>query len=98
MPTGEAAAQLGGIDHDGIQGAVETATGPVGLVIIAIYSFLIVFVLPPPSEVALAAPLDLGIMEWTETGLIILVSGLGKAVGSVVAFYGGQRAKQSGPI
>ncbi|GAA0471873.1 VTT domain-containing protein (plasmid) [Halococcus dombrowskii] len=82
----------------GLQAAVETATGPIGLLIIAVYSFLIAFVLPLPSEIVLVAPLDLGFAEWIETGLIILVSGFGKAAGSVVAFYGGQRAKQSGPI
>jgi membrane protein YqaA with SNARE-associated domain len=78
--------------------AVCTATGPVGLLIIAIYSFLIAFVLPLPSEVVLAAPLNLGLPYWATLALIMLVSGSGKALGSVVAFHIGQEAKQSGPV
>ncbi|PSP87951.1 hypothetical protein BRC90_09140 [Halobacteriales archaeon QS_4_69_34] len=87
-------AQFGGIE--GLQEAVETATGPLGLAIIVVYSFLIAFVLPLPSEVVLAAPLDLGLPELIEGTLIVLVSGLGKAAGSVVAFRLGHGA--SGPV
>lgn len=78
--------------------AVETATGWLGLVIIAIYSFLIAFVLPLPSEVVLAAPLDLGLPLEIRLALIMLVSGLGKAAGSVVAFHLGHKASRSGPV
>ncbi|WP_458207106.1 YqaA family protein [Haladaptatus sp. NG-SE-30] len=78
--------------------AVENATGWVGLLIIAIYSFLISFILPLPSEVVLLAPLDIGLGAIGEYSLIILVSGLGKAAGSVFAFHIGQEAKQSGPV
>ena len=83
---------------DGLQAAVETATGPAGLVIIAVYSFLIAIVLPLPSEVVLAAPLELGLGEWGTYGIIMLVSGLGKAAGSVVALKIGNEAKEYGPI
>ncbi|HET7324915.1 MAG TPA: VTT domain-containing protein [Halococcus sp.] len=87
------------VDFGWLQGAVETATGPVGLVIIAVYSFLIAIVLPLPSELVLVAPLNLGLPEVVEMGLIILVSGLAKALGSVVAFYLGHEAqRRSGPI
>jgi len=82
----------------GLEGLVETATGPVGLAIIFVYSFLIAFALPGVSEVVLAAPLDLGFPEPVELGLIVLVSGLGKAAGSVFAFHLGQSAKESGPV
>ncbi|WP_435152424.1 YqaA family protein [Haladaptatus sp. DFWS20] len=78
--------------------AVEHATGWAGLALIAIYSFLISFILPLPSEVVLLAPLNLGTGEVGRYALIILVSGLGKAGGSVFAFHIGQEAKQSGPV
>jgi membrane protein YqaA with SNARE-associated domain len=81
-----------------LKAAVETATGWVGLGIIAVYSFLIAFVLPLPSEVVLAAPLDLGLTRWSELGLIILVSSAGKAAGSLFAFHLGQEAKEAGPV
>jgi membrane protein YqaA with SNARE-associated domain len=78
--------------------AVDSATGWPGLGIIFVYSFLIAFILPGPSEVVLAAPLDLGIPLWAHLGLIMGVSATGKAVGSLVAFHLGQEAKQVGPI
>jgi len=86
---------LGEIEH-----LVETATGPAGLLIIAVYSFLIAFVLPLPSEVVLppAEALSLGLPIGANYALVILVSGLGKAAGSVFAFHIGQEAKQSGPV
>jgi membrane protein YqaA with SNARE-associated domain len=85
-----------------IEQAVCTATGPVGLLMIAAYSFLIAFILPLPSEIVLppAATLDLGLdLPFAATlALVMVVSGLGKAAGSVFAFHIGQEAKQSGPI
>ena len=81
-----------------LEDAVETATGPAGLAIIAVYSFLIAIVLPLPSEIVLAAPLNLGLPRSADLALIILVSGLGKAAGSVVAFHLGHEARQSGPV
>ncbi|MFB6298596.1 MAG: YqaA family protein [Salinirussus sp.] len=78
--------------------AVCAATGPLGLVIIAVYSFLIAIVLPLPSEVVLAAPLELGLSYPVTLGAIMFVSGAGKAIGSVAAFHIGQEAKQSGPV
>ncbi|WP_231185057.1 VTT domain-containing protein [Haladaptatus sp. DYF46] len=82
----------------GLTDAVEHATGWLGLILIAVYSFLISFVLPLPSEIVLLAPLDLGIGEIGQLSIIILISGLGKAAGSVFAFHIGQEAKQSGPV
>ena len=88
----------GWLDFGWIQSAVERATGWAGLGIIAVYSFLIAFVLPLPSEVVLFAPLDVGFPWWSELGLIIVVSGIGKAAGSVFAFHLGQEAKEAGPV
>jgi len=83
-----------------LEQAVCTATGPVGLGLIWLYSFLIAFVLPLPSEVVLppAATLNLGLPVAVNYVIVIVVSGLGKATGSVFAFHIGQEAKQSGPI
>ena len=83
-----------------LEQAVCTATGPTGLVIIAVYSFLIAFVLPLPSEVVLppAATLNLGLPIALNYVVVIVVSGLGKAAGSVFAFHIGQEAKQAGPV
>lgn len=80
--------------------AVCTATGPGALLIIAIYSFLIAFLLPFPSEIVLApaGSLRLGISYELTLAVIILVSGLGKMAGSVLAFHIGQEAKESGPV
>ncbi|MFB6119843.1 MAG: YqaA family protein [Halobacteriaceae archaeon] len=84
--------------YDAVETAVATATGWPGLGIIFIYSFLIAFVLPLPSEIVLAAPLELGVGGPGRLGLIILASGAGKAIGSVFAFHLGQEVKNSGPI
>lgn len=89
---------LAGDPLTGIRHLVETATGWGGLLIVGLYSFLIAFVLPLPSEVVLAAPLHLGVPRWVELGLIVLVSGASKAAGSVVAFRVGHGAKEAGPV
>lgn len=79
---------------------VRHARGPLGLVIIAVYSFLIAFVLPLPSEVVLApaGSMQLGLPYGLTLAVIVLVSGLGKAAGSLLAFHLGQEVKQSGPV
>lgn len=81
-----------------LEEAVTAARGPLGLVIIVVYSFLIAIVLPLPSEIVLAANLDLGIPYSVELTLIVLCSGLGKAAGSVVALWVGNGVKESGPV
>ena len=81
-----------------VEGVVRAATGWPGLVVIAIYSFLVAFILPLPSEVVLLAPLDLGYETHTELGIVMLVSSAGKAAGSVVAFRFGKQAAQSDPV
>ena len=77
---------------------VQSASGWPGLGIIWVYSFLIAFILPGPSEVVLAAPLDLGLPYSVQLVLVMLVSGFGKACGSVFAFHIGQEAKHAGPV
>ena len=93
---------LGGVCGGGQEslliGAVCTATGPAGLGIIALYSFLIAVVLPTPSEIVLLAPLNLGLPTWATLAVIMFVSGLGKAAGSLFAFHIGQEAKDYGPL
>jgi membrane protein YqaA with SNARE-associated domain len=84
--------------YDAMEEAVRTATGWPGMAVVFVYSFLIAFVLPLPSEIVLAAPLQVGLPHWVEIGVIMLVSGTGKAAGSVFAFHLGQEAKQAGPI
>jgi membrane protein YqaA with SNARE-associated domain len=89
-------------DFAGLAEAVRNASGLIGLAIIGIYSFLIAFILPLPSEVVLApvqtGTLSLGLPRSLEYAIVILVSGTGKAAGSVFAFHIGQEAKESGPI
>lgn len=82
----------------GLENAVKHATGILGLGIIFVYSFLIAVVLPLPSEIVLIAPLDLGLPGWMTMSLIIVVSGVGKAIGSVFALKIGNEAKQAGPV
>lgn len=93
-PAGALAISAGG----SIEALVESATGWPGMGIVFVYSFLIAFALPGPSEVVLIAPLDLGLPTWLQLGSIMLVSATGKAVGSVFAFHIGQEVKDAGPV
>lgn len=96
---GPAAIEVFGVGVvDFLRRAVESATGWPGLVIIAVYSFLIAFVLPGPSEIVLVAPLNLGVGRASELAVVILVSGVAKAAGSVVAFRVGHGIRESGPV
>ena len=90
-----------GPDFSAVETAVETATGLSGLLLILLYSFLIAFVLPLPSEVVLIpgyAGMGFALPNSVQFSLVILISGLGKAAGSVFAFHLGQEAKRAGPI
>jgi membrane protein YqaA with SNARE-associated domain len=75
---------------------VCTATGPLGLLIVAVYSVLIAVVLPLPSEVVLFAPLSIGLPDWLTVALIVLISAAGKAAGSLLAFRIGNGVTDSG--
>ncbi|XGI83786.1 YqaA family protein [Halorutilales archaeon Cl-col2-1] len=83
-----------------LRSAVETATGWFGLAMIGVYSFLIAVILPMPSEVVLAPvnTLDIGFGEVGTLVAIMLVSGVGKAGGSVAALHLGIQARESGPV
>ena len=92
--------------HD-FETAVRAATGWSGLLIIFVYSFLIAFVLPLPSEVVLcpagyvcsgAATLGIAVPDPVVVALVVLVSAVGKAAGSVIALYVGHGASHSGPV
>ena len=89
-------------DLGGLADAVRHASGVIGLGIIAVYSFLIAFILPLPSEVVLApvqtGTLALGLPSYAEYAIVMVVSGAGKAAGSVFAFHIGQEAKEAGPV
>ncbi|WP_374057586.1 YqaA family protein [Halorhabdus salina] len=86
--------------YGALEESVQSATGPLGLALIGIYSFLIAFVLPLPSEIVLAPAghmLD-GLPYSLTLAVIVFVSGVGKAAGSVFAFHIGQEAKEYGPL
>ncbi|MFC7166611.1 YqaA family protein [Halospeciosus flavus] len=93
---------LSGFDLHAIEEAVRAARGWGGILIIFVYSFLIAFVLPLPSEVvlipALSGSLALGLSYEVQVLVVMLASGLGKALGSVVALYLGHGASHSGPV
>jgi len=87
--------------------AVAVASGWSGLGVIFVYSLLIAFVLPLPSEVVLlpvgyfgtANTLALVPLPYeVQVILVIVVSGAGKAVGSVIALLVGYNASHSGPV
>lgn len=92
-------AQCGGSTAP-LEQAVCTATGPFALLVIAVYSFLVAVLLPFPSEIVLvpAEHLRLGLPFPATLGVIVLVSGVFKAAGSLVAFWIGHGVKQSGPV
>lgn len=78
---------------------IALATGWLGLAIVFVYSFVLGFaVLPLPSELVLLAPLDLGFSETARLALIVLVSGLGKAIGSVLVLWISVSIRESDPV
>jgi uncharacterized membrane protein YdjX (TVP38/TMEM64 family) len=82
-----------------LEEAIATATGWPGLVIVFVYSFVLGFaVLPLPSELVLIAPLDLGLGETARLGLIVLVAGVGKALGSVIVLWISVSVRESDPV
>ena len=95
---GAVAISTGGGGAGWLSGIVKHSTGWLGLTAIFTYSFLIAFALPGVSEIVLLAPIDMGLPYWSRMGVIIVVSAIGKAAGSLLAFHIGQEAKQAGPI
>lgn len=84
---------------EAFEALVTTATGPSGLVLIFGYSVLVAFVLPLPGELVLLAAPRLGVFPSTaaNVALVIFVSAVGKAIGSVWALRIGRGALGSGP-
>jgi membrane protein YqaA with SNARE-associated domain len=82
-----------------IEPLVETATGTVGLLLIFIYSVLVACVLPLPGELVLlpASQMELGVSPAASIAIVILVSAVGKAIGSVVAYRIGRGAVTARP-
>lgn len=78
---------------------IAAATGWPGLLIVFAYSFVLGFaVLPLPSELVLIAPLNLGVGETARIGLIMVASGLGKALGSVIVLWTSVALRRSDPV
>ncbi|MFC5971292.1 VTT domain-containing protein [Halomarina salina] len=76
-----------------IEALIHEVTGPMGLLVAAVYSLLVAAVLPFPGELVLAIPLDLGFDPLTELALLVVASSAGKAVGSLVALRVGNGAR-----
>ncbi|MFB6145046.1 MAG: YqaA family protein [Candidatus Nanohaloarchaea archaeon] len=85
-----------GYDPTGLKQSVQTARGVTGFMLVFIYSFLVAVILPLPSEIVLAAPIGLGMTEMQRLVALMVVSGLGKALGSLVALQAGMTAKKAG--
>lgn len=98
---------LHGLGLEAFRTAVEVASGWSGLGLIFVYSLLIAFVLPLPSEIVLCpvgyvcagntlglTPLPLEV----QVVMVVVTSGLGKAVGSIIALIVGHNAAHSGPV
>lgn len=98
---------LHAVGLDAFRVAVQAASGLSGLGLIFVYSLLIAFILPLPSEIVLCPvgyvcagntlalhplPLEIQII------LVVLISAFGKAVGSVIALLVGHNAAHSGPV
>ena len=54
-----------------VQALIQSTTGPGGLAIVLVYSFLIAVALPFPGEIVLAMPLNLGVHPHVELGLLV---------------------------
>jgi len=79
-----------------VQALIQSTTGPGGLAIVLVYSFLIAVALPFPGEIVLAMPLNLGVHPHVELGLLVGTSSLGKSLGALAALRLGHGASRSG--
>ena len=84
---------------EAFEALVTTARGPSGVVLILVYSVLVAFILPLPGELVLLAAPQLSVFPSTaaNVALVIIVSAVGKAIGSVWALRIGRGALGSGP-
>lgn len=73
-------------------GVLGAAVGPLGLLAVLAYSFLVAFVLPLPGELVLAVPVGMGLSPPAALLVVVLVSSAGKAVGSLAVLRIGRGA------
>lgn len=101
------ALSLHSLGLEALRAAVAVASGWSGLGLIFVYSILIAFILPLPSEVVLCPVgyicpgFTLGLVPFppeVQIALVILVSGIGKGIGSVIALMVGHNAAHSGIV
>ncbi|MFC3478229.1 hypothetical protein [Halobacterium litoreum] len=80
-----------------IETLVATTTGPLGLLLVFAFSFLVAFVLPLPGELVLipAAKMVPGVPPVASIAVVVAVSAVGKAIGSVVAYRVGRGTVES---
>lgn len=71
---------------------VRSASGPLGLLVVFVFSFLCAVALPLPSELVLLAPINLGLPGWGDLAVLVVVASAGKAAGGVVALKVSRRA------
>lgn len=101
------ALSLQAIGLEAFETAVAVASGWTGLGLIFVYSVLIAFILPLPSEIVLCpvgyvcpgftlalAPIP----QEIQIVMVIVTSGIGKALGSIVALMVGHNAAHSGVV
>ncbi|MFB6069759.1 MAG: hypothetical protein ABEJ76_01940 [Halanaeroarchaeum sp.] len=94
------------LGYDALETAVAAASGWTGVLLIFVYSVLIAFVLPLPSEIVLCPvgyvcagnSLALGLPMEVQVAVVILASALGKAAGSVFALAIGHNAARAGVV
>lgn len=84
-----------------LESAAETllrgATGPEGLLLVFVYSFLCAVVLPLPGELVLAVPLELGWSPAGELAAVVAVASTAKAVGALATLAVARGAAAAGP-
>jgi len=75
-----------------LESLVATTTGPLGLLLVFVFSFLVAFVLPLPGELVLlpAPEMVAGVPPAASIAVVVVVSAVGKAIGSVVAYRVGR--------
>jgi membrane protein YqaA with SNARE-associated domain len=73
-------------------GVLGAAVGPLGLLAVLAYSFLVAFALPLPGELVLAVPVGMGLSPAAALLVVVLVSSAGKAVGSLAVLRVGRGA------
>lgn len=81
-----------------VQSLLHGATGPEGLALVFLYSFLCAVLLPLPGELVLAVPLRLGWSPEGELAAVIAVASAAKAVGALATLAVARGAVTAGPV